>query len=275
MPPVNSAWLKVTVPPVNFAQSKVTVPPVNCAPWKVTVPPVNFARLKVTVPPVNSAPLKVTVPPVNFAWLKVTVPPVNSASLKVTVPPVNFAPVEGDGAAGELRAGRSRRCRPRTRLPVKSKFAPRHGVVASARRWAVMTRTTVSRTWTSPGRGVPVDVGGEGHAEVGAEHVDALLPGGGVGPVVGELGHRVHPGEADGGLVVAELGGGLGVPGAEGGLVGAVVGQLEVGGVPGDLGVEFCGPGGLHPLAVVLLAAVLLEFPFVGALPPVGDEPGG
>ena len=45
---------------------------------------------------------------------------------------------------------------------------------------------------------------------------------------------------------------------------------MEVGGVPVDLGFEFCGPGGLD-----LLVAVLLEFPFVGALPSVGDEPGG
>jgi hypothetical protein len=48
------------------------------------------------------------------------------------------------------------------------------------------------------------------HAQVGAQHVDAYLPL--LGPVIGEVSHRVHPGEADRGLVMAELLGRFRVP---------------------------------------------------------------
>ena len=36
---------------------------------------------------------------------------------------------------------------------------------------------------------------GLGHPQIGAEDGDALSAGVGVGPVVGELGHRIHAGE--------------------------------------------------------------------------------
>ncbi|MET4670476.1 hypothetical protein ACIF6H_35710 [Streptomyces microflavus] len=67
-------------------------------------------------------------------------------------------------------------------------------------------------------------VGLVGHAEVGAEHVDANLPL--FGPVVGEACHGVDPGEPDRRLLVAELFGGLGVPLGELGGIGPVGGAL-------------------------------------------------
>ncbi|WP_334664600.1 hypothetical protein [Streptomyces cyaneofuscatus] len=78
-------------------------------------------------------------------------------------------------------------------------------------------------------------VGFVGHAEVGAEHVDAYLAL--FGPVVGEACHGVDAGEADGGLFVAELFGGFGVPLGELGGVrpvgGAFVQELFAVGVQG------------------------------------------
>src|SRR6266567_2159599 len=93
-----------------------------------------------------------------------------------------------------------------------------------------------------------------GHAQVGAEDVDAGLPL--VGPVVGEAGHSVNAGEADGGGVVAKLFGGCGEPLVEepgfiavfGGLVDALA---AVGGDECD-GAASAGGGGEGDLEQVV-----------------------
>ena len=67
-------------------------------------------------------------------------------------------------------------------------------------------------------RGIFARVGLIGHAQVGAQNVDTRLPVVlpvivmAVLPVIGQARHRVHPGQAHGGLGVPELGGDRGEP---------------------------------------------------------------
>ncbi|WP_353940122.1 hypothetical protein ABII15_00015 [Streptomyces sp. HUAS MG91] len=107
-------------------------------------------------------------------------------------------------------------------------------------------------------------IGCVGHAEIGAENIDADLSL--FGPVVGEAGHRVDAGESYGGLVVAELFGGFGVALGELGGIGAVGGAfveelLAVGVQSGEDSTDQSedGDGGLDDVlgADRLLAGVL------------------
>ena len=141
-------------------------------------------------------------------------PPENSAPRKSTVPPENSAPREVHRAAREHGAGESAAVEDDAG-EVKVAALPGHGRVglevggddpddgvahlaAGAEGQPLRRRCPLAR------------VGLVGHAQVGAQHVDAGLPV--RPPVIGQARHGMHPGQPHGGLGVAELRGDRGEP---------------------------------------------------------------
>ena len=218
--------LKWTVPPENLALPKSTMPPENVAPSKLTLPPENLAPAKRTSPPENLAPPKLTVPPENVAPAKLTMPPENSAPPKLTCRRRTWRR-EVDRAAGELGAGEA------DRAAGELGAAEVAAVEDNAREVEVQAlpghrRAIFEVRGDDPDDGVAdfaagpegkplrlgsilARVGLVGHAQIGAQHIDAGLPV--LRPVIGQARHGVHPGQPDGRrLITAQLLGRRGEP---------------------------------------------------------------